>query len=101
VVSFWSPLSAELRDVSDLFNHPQINIGGNQLIFVFRAFGYDLDSGVADIAGSIEISDIPGLFCSHSIDSRDEIAVGCGMGRRFHSVMKNDKMLSSPASGLR
>ena len=44
-----------------------------------RGLGEDLAARIAEIAGAVELADVPGRFGAHAIDGADEVAVGHGV----------------------
>ncbi len=67
--------------VADLFDHIQIEVGGDELVLVAGGGGDHLAAGVAEIGLAVEFTDVPGRFVADAVDGADEITVGGGVGR--------------------
>jgi hypothetical protein len=70
-----------LPNISDFFDHVEIKVGNQQFIFIFLCSSKDLSAWIHKIRGAIKLSQVPGLFFTHPIDTAHEVTVGHGMSR--------------------
>src|SRR5664280_336070 len=73
-------VAEELPGFADFGNHIEVEVGGEDFVFVARRLGEDAAAGIAEIARAVEFADIPRGFGAHAVDGADEIAVGDGVG---------------------
>src|SRR6185436_16287765 len=59
----------------------EVEVGGEDFVFVAAGLGDDLAARVAEVARAVELADVPGGLHAHAVDSADEVAVGHGVGR--------------------
>src|SRR5204862_3355349 len=60
----------------DFGDHIQVEIGGQHLILVPRSLRDDLAARIAEVAGAIELADVPRRLDADAIDCAYEVAIG-------------------------
>src|ERR1700757_4317368 len=73
-------VAEKLPGFANLRNHVEIEVGGEDLVLVAGGLGENLAAWVAEIAGAVEFTDVPGSFGADAVDGGDEVAVGGGVG---------------------
>src|ERR1035438_7482949 len=73
-------VAEELPGLADFGNHVEIEVGGEDFVFVARRLGEDAAARIAEVTRTVEFADVPGGFDSHAVDGADEVAVGNGVG---------------------
>src|ERR1700732_3724547 len=76
-------VAEKLPGLSHFGNAVEIQIGGEHFVFVARGLGDNLSPGIAEIAVSVELADVPGRLGTDSIDGAGVISVGAARGRLF------------------
>ena len=83
VVRVRAPVPEKLPGLSHFSDHVQIQVGGEHLILVAGRLRDDLSPRIAEIAGTVKLSDIPRLFDAYPVDGPNEIPVGNRMRGLF------------------
>src|SRR5574337_656293 len=73
-------VTEKLPGLADFGNLVEVEVGGEDFVLVARGLGDNLAARVAEIAGAVEFTDVPGSFRADAIDGGDEVAVGGGVG---------------------
>src|ERR1039457_952844 len=92
-------VAEELPGFADFGNHIEVEVGGEDLVFVARRLGEDAAAGIAEIARAVEFADIPRGFGAHAVDGADEIAVGPRWQYRRNARLQWDRDVSSREMG--
>src|SRR5512143_2367207 len=79
------PVAIELPNVSHLANLVEIELGGDELRLVARCFDNELPAGIAEVALTIELADVPRPLDTDAIDSADEERIRDRVGRLLES----------------
>ena len=72
-------VAEKLPGLADLGDHVEVEIGGEDLVFVARGLREDLAARIAEIARAVEFADVPRRFGADAVDGADEISVGDGV----------------------
>src|ERR1035441_7568113 len=100
-------VAEELPGFADFGNHIEVEVGGEDFVFVARRLGEDAAARIAEVARAVEFADVPGGFGAHAVDGADEITVGDGVAgcSSFHryslrpaTVAEGLKTISAPAN---
>src|SRR5258708_33618065 len=79
-VGFRPAVTIELPGITDFLNFIEIQFGDQQFILVAAGLLHAFAARVAEIALSVEFSDLPGMLGADSIDGGDKVSVGDGVG---------------------
>jgi hypothetical protein len=58
----------------------EVEVGDHQLVVVLAGLGDDLPARVHEVAGAVELADVPGRLGADAVDGADVVAVGDGVG---------------------
>src|SRR5689334_6029271 len=83
LVGVRAPIAEKLPRLADFLDLIEIQVGDQNFVFIARGAGDDLAARIAEVAGAIEVPDVPGSLSAHAIDGADEVAVGDGMRGLF------------------
>src|SRR5947207_4514515 len=76
VVGLGPAVAEELPGAPHLFDHVQVHLGDHQLVLVLAAVRQEVAARVHEIAGAVELADVPRRFRADAIDAAHEVAVG-------------------------
>src|SRR5262245_42892652 len=74
-VSLGAPITEELPQVAHLAHHVHVHLGADQFVLVGRSLGQDLAAWVDEIAGAVELTDVPRRLAPHPVHRADVAAV--------------------------
>src|SRR5262249_4779166 len=74
-------IAIELPLNAHFFNHVEVEIGCDQLVFIARSLRNDLSARIAEITLAVEFADVPWPFFADSVDRADEVTVRNGVSR--------------------
>src|SRR5262249_39681637 len=75
------PVTVELPGVAHFADLLQVELRGDQRVFVALGLGHELAARVAEVALSVELADVPRRLVADAVDGADEVAVGHGVRR--------------------
>src|SRR3990172_5399127 len=75
------PVPVELPHPPDLLDHRQVHLRHHQLVLVLAAGGQEVTARVDEIAGAVELADIPRRLGADPVGTAHEVAVGHRVGR--------------------
>ena len=78
-VGFWATIAVELPHIANLLDHPEIKVRYEQFIFVAGCHSNHLTTRIAEIALTVELSNIPRFFKANAIDRGNEILIRHGV----------------------
>src|SRR5690349_21263103 len=81
VVRLGPTITKELPRVAHFANLVEVELSGDQLSLVARCSCEELSAWIAEVALTVELTNIPGLFVPNAIDCADEVRIGHCMGR--------------------
>ena len=56
----------------------KIEVGGQYLVLIARSLGKDLAARIGEVAGSVELADVPRRFCANAINGGNKVSVWPG-----------------------
>src|ERR1700692_1866313 len=80
-VAFRTPIAEKLPNFANFRNHVEIEIGYNNFIFIPAGLRDNFPARIAEIALSIELTNVPRFFDADTVDGAHKITVRNGMRR--------------------
>src|SRR5262245_29619092 len=76
-------IAKELPDRPDFLDQVEIEVGNDDSVLIARGFRDDAPARIAEVAGAVELADVPRRFRADAVDRADEVAVGDGVRGLF------------------
>src|SRR6266516_2037 len=81
VVRLGPAVAEELPGAPDLFDHVEIHLRHNELVFVLAALREEVAARIDEVARAVELSHVPRRLDADAIDAAHEVAVRHRVGR--------------------